>query len=202
MSEPEMREERELPNFYAQDPLSSDNMRYRLDGDDVIERAIDTIKGYVGKDKNGEKVYSPHMCLMNELGLQAVRMTIELGVNKINHLTKYKDEDRINRQLRAVFKAWQFELTKNMKMWAPETYFCQKTHSWVVKPGCKVRNSRLVTQKVENAILQATLRGDDGFEAQLTGKAYSVQEVHDRRGEEGREGRGGGSWWNPFGGRR
>ena len=189
-----------MPNFYTQDPLSSDNMRYRLDGDDVIDRAIDTIKGLVGFDKNNDKVYDPNMRLMNDLGIQAVRMTIELGVNKINHLTKYKDEDRINRQLRAVFSAWQFELAKNMKMWAPETKYDFKNKTWLVVEGKKVRNPFLITQKVENAILQATLRGDAGFEAQLTGKAYSVQEVHDRRGEE--QDRGRSSWWNPFGGRR
>jgi hypothetical protein len=196
------RDQPDLPQFYGQDPFSNDNMRYRLDGDDVIERAVDTIKGLVGVNEKNEKVYDPTMRLMNDLGIQAVRMTIELGVNKINHLTKYKDEDRINRQLRAVFGAWQFELTKNMKMWAPETKFNAQSGRWVMVEGKKVRNPYLITQKIENAILQATLRGDAGFEAQLTGKAYSVQEVHDRRGEEQDRGRSGGSWWNPFGGRR
>ena len=188
-----------MPNFYTQDPLSSDNMRYRLDGNDVIEGVIDIIKGYSHTNNNNEKVYDPNMRMMNDLGIQAVRMSIALCVNKVNHLTKYKDDDMIKRQLRSIFKRWQFDLTKNKKLWAPETI--QVGKEWIIAEGKKVRNDGLITQMVENPNLQSSLRGADGFEAQLTGKAYSVQEFHDRRGEEQDSSR---SKWIPsfFGGRR
>lgn len=187
----------EIPlNYYKGQLDSFGGLRYRLDGDEVIEQAMDTLKGGVVGKVNGKKKYDDQYRCMNDLGIQRARMMILAGVNKINHLTKYKDEERIFTQVKALAKAWLFEVTLNMKVWAPKA---KHVNGRLVNPGMdKIRNKRLVVQTVENAILQSSLRGADGFEAGLTAKSWGVTEIMDNRQQEQKRGLLGGF----FGGRQ
>lgn len=183
-------------NLYNPRETTVDVIKYRLDGNERIESVIDTLRGGVLDIKNNKKVYREEFRMMNELGIQRVRMVIESGVNKINHLTNYHDEDRIFRQIKAIMKDFVKELVLNMKMWSPEATF--KNGQLINDSFSKVRNKRIIVQQVENAILQSMLRGNEGFEADITGKNFNVSEVrHQEPPQEQKS-----SFWNPFGGRR
>lgn len=180
--------EPQASNYYRNQLDYATGLKYRLDGDDVIERAIDTLRGGVKQTINARKIYFEEYKLMNEVGIQRARMVLEAGVNKINHLTKYTDKEMIFRQIRSLTKAWLFEVTLNCKRWAPEAKI---VNSRLVNNNfSKIKNKRLVIQTVENALLQSMLRGTDGFEASLTSKQFSVQEIQDHR-EGGRGGKRG-----------
>lgn len=166
-------------NYYRSSMNSVGGLKYRLDGEDVITRAIDTLRGGVRASKGGRKEYFSEFRCMNDLGIQRARMVIESGVNKINHLTKYTDKEMIFRQIRSVIRAWIFEVTLNAKMWAPEAKFVKGR--LINDDFCKVRNKRLIIQTIENALLQSMLRGTGGFEAELTSKQFSVHELTDNR---------------------
>ena len=188
--------EPQAANYYRNQLDYATGLKYRLDGEDVIERAIDTLRGGVRATINGKKVYFDEFKLMNEVGIQRARMVLEAGVNKINHLTKYTDKEMIFRQIRSLTKAWLFEVTLNCKRWSPEARFTAKGE--LVNPDfTKIRNKRLVIQTVENALLQSMLRGTDGFEASLTSKQFSVQEIQDNR-QGGGVGRRGGFFGGLF----
>lgn len=172
--------EPQAANYYRQQLDYATGLKYRLDGEDVIERAVDTLRGGVKSVINGKKLYFDDYKLMNEVGIQRARMVLEAGVNKINHLTKYTDNEMISRQIKALVKAWLFEVTLNAKRWAPEARFTAAGR--LVNPDfCKIRNKRLVIQTIENALFQSMLRGTEGFEASLTSKQFSVQEIQDNR---------------------
>jgi len=183
-------------NLYNNRETTVDVIRYRLDGTERISEVIDTLRGGVKSIDNNTKKYSEEYRMMNELGVQRVRMALETGVNKINHLTKYQDEDRIFRQIKSVMKDFVKELTLNMKVWSPESTFLDGR---LKNDGFhKVRNKRLIVQQVENALLQSMLRGNEGFEADITGKNFNVSEVrHQEPVQEQKS-----SFWNPFGGKR
>lgn len=167
-------------NYYRNQLDYATGLKYRLDGDDVIERAIDTLRGGVRAKHQGKKLYFDEYRLMNEVGIQRARMVLESGVNKINHLTKYTDNDMISRQIKSLIKGWLFEVTLNAKRWSPQAYFDDK--GMLFNPNfSKVRNKRLIILTVENALFQSMLRGTDGFEASLTSKQFSVQEIQDNR---------------------
>lgn len=195
-----------LPMDFYNAPLQSqiDSVKYRLEGVERIDSVVDTLRGGVQSMNNGVKSYSEENRLMNELGIQRVRMILESGVNKINHLTKYSDEDRIFRQIKAVMKDFVFELVLNTKSWAPKA----RTESGLlINPTMdKVRNKRLIVQLVENALLQSMLRGDKGFEADITGKNIQVSETRnlqpDYGGYPATQQPGFLSRFNPFGGGR
>lgn len=153
---------------------AADTIKYRLEGEDRLTSVVDTLRGGVREIKNNVKTYNDDQRLMNELGIQRVRMTLEAGVNKINHLTKYKDQDRIFQQIKSIMRDFIMELGLDMKKWAPNAKIEQGV---LVNPLMdKVRNKRLVVQLVENALLQSMLRADAGFEADITGKNFTVSE--------------------------
>jgi len=166
-------------NYYKAQLDYANGLKYRLDGEDVIARAIDTLRGGVKDTLNGRKIYYDEHKLMNEVGIQRARMVLEAGVNKINHLTKYSDKEMIYGQIRALVKAWLFEVTLNCKRWAPEARVIRGR--LVNDDFCKIRNKRLVIQTIEQTLLQSSLRGTEGFEASLTSKSFNVQEIQDNR---------------------
>lgn len=166
------------PNYY-QEVSQADSLRYRLDAGELIEQAVDTFKGgVVGLDEYGKKVFFEGQRLMNDLGIQRARMVLEAGVNKINHLTKYKDEERAFRQVKSITRMWIYEVTLNMKKWAPEATF-DANGKLINEHTHKIRNKHLIIAVVENAILQSMLRATAGFEAELTGKQMVVSEHKD-----------------------
>lgn len=180
-------------NLYNPRDFNTDVIKYRLEGNDRIDSVIDTLRGGVKEVVNNKKVYCEEFRMMNELGIQRVRMVVEAGVNKINHLTKYQDEERIFRQIKAIMKDFIKELILNMKAWSPDASY--KGNILVNPTYSKVRNKRIIVQLIENALLQSMLRGNDGFEADITGKNFSVSEVrhNDLMPQEQKT-----SFWNPF----
>lgn len=173
-------------NYYKGAIDSVSGLRYRLDGDDFIEQAVDTLRGGVKSKVAGKKQYYDEFRCMNDLGIQRAKMVIQSGVNKVSHLTKYKDEERLFRQIRSIIKAWVFEVTLNMKSWAPEADFVDGK---LINPHyAKVRNKRLVIQTIENAVLQGMQRGVDAMEAQLTAKSWGVTEIMDNREQQRKQG--------------
>lgn len=186
----------ESVNYYRNALDTASGLKYRLDGEDVITRAIDTLRGGVRSKVNGKKTYFDEFKCMNDLGIQRARMVLEAGVNKINHLTKYSDKEMIFRQIRSLTKAWLFEVTLNSKRWSPEARFSRHDNHLINDNYSKVRNKRLIIQTIENALLQSMLRGTDGFEASLTSKQFSVHEVKNNSPQNNR---GGGLFGNLFG---
>lgn len=167
-----MDDHTELPppprNYFPTAMDSPGGFKYRLDGREVIREIVETLKGGV-KFRKGQSIdYHEGRRLMNDLGIERVRLMVQTGVNKVNHLTKYSNENRIFSQMKAIMRAFIYELVLNAKKWAPPDQY-------------KVRNMRLIIQMVENAIYQSMLRGTEGFEAQLTAKSWGVQEVMDHR---------------------
>jgi hypothetical protein len=156
----------EAVNYYPEAQREA-GLKYRLDGDDVVLATADELRGLT-IDENGTRVESTGARLLSEEGVQRAIFFLRGAVNKINHLTKYGNEERINDQMRAQVGGFLRELTKNMKRWAP--------------PGeAKVRNPRLVLRALETKMYQSFLRGNMGFEAELTGKNWSAQEIFDNR---------------------
>lgn len=190
-------EEQEAINYYRSAVDTVGGLKYRLDGEDVISRAIDTLRGGVKSKVNGKKTYYDAFRCMNDLGIQRARMVLESGVNKINHLTKYTDKDMIFRQIRSMVNAWLFEVTFNMKKWSPSSEFDEASGQLINKNFDKIKNKRLVIQTIEHALLQSMLRGTDGFEASLTSKQFSVHELNDNRPPKS----GGGLFSGMFGGK-
>jgi hypothetical protein len=166
------------PNYYPE-IQHPDSLHYRLDTKEIIEQSIDTFRGGVkGIDEKGKKTYNTEHRLMNDLGISKAKMMLESGVNKIVHLTKFKDEERVFRQVKSMTKTWIYEVVLNMKKWAPTAYF--NSNGKLVNPsGDKIRNKHLVIAVVENGLLQSMLRGTAGFEAELTGKQMQVVESRD-----------------------
>lgn len=176
-----MNEEQVVPlDYYQGANHDPSGIRYRLEGEDVISQAVDTLKGgVIGTNDLGDKVYNDKQRCMNDVGILRARMVLQSGVNKVNHLTKYFNEDRIHGQIKSIVKAWIFEVTLNMKSWAPEAFI--KEGKLVNSSHSKVRNKRLIIQTIEQALYQSMLRGTAGFEANLTAKSYNVQEINDNR---------------------
>lgn len=192
-------------NYYAAPQIDAEGLRYRLEGHEIVERVVDTLRGGAYEDGNGRKVYRETHRLMNEEGIARVEMFLSGAVNKVVHLTKYKNEDRILRQVLEMARAFLFEQTANMKRWGP--WFTasvprEELEEWARKTGVlqqkileddgetckvhyqvKVRNKYLVLQVMENSLLAAMQRGIDGFEAGNTIKSWNVHEAIGQRGE-------------------
>lgn len=158
-----------------------DSMRYRLDGMDIIERLVDTLKGGLqGYDTTtGEKIYYEENRLMNDAGVHAIKMLLENAINRDNHLTNYRDIVRIHEQLvNTIILPLEFEIALNSKRWAPEAYYDE--NGKLINPTFKkIRNKRLIISMVENGVLQSMQRAEKGREADLTAKQYNVQEIKD-----------------------
>lgn len=177
-------------NYFPDVEADPAGLRYRLEGDDVIKAVITNLRGGLIKTKDGY-VYNEAYRHMNEEGIARVEFFLRGGVNKINHITKYKNEERVMRQMRALARAFTIELTENLKYWAPAARVVQEEKVITLNNGRqetvmvnrlvnsgidKVRNKGFVQQVVENALLQSMQRGQEGFEAELTGKSWMVTE--------------------------
>lgn len=148
-------------NYFRGSQQSDQGLKYRLDARDVIRDVCDTLSG-ISRDKYGRPIENESLRLMNEEGVYAARFFLQGSVNKIAHLTKYENEERIMRQMRAQAHEWIKNVALNKKRW-------------------DVKHKGLVVQVVENAILQSMQRGNEGFEASLTGKGWQVSELVDTR---------------------
>lgn len=169
----------EAVNYYQEAQAASDSMLYRLDGKELVQDAVDTLRGGVKSISNGQKEYYEHNRLMNELGIQRVRSILEAHINKNAHLTKYSKEERINVQIKSIMKEFVKTLASNLKRWAPEAEF---NKGILDNPNhCKVRDKGMVVQQVEKAIYQSMLRGVEGFEALNTRPNLQVQQISDER---------------------
>lgn len=181
-------------NYFLPPGQQPAGIRYRLEGDDIIQSVIDTLKGGLKEKKGNSRIYYSERELMNNLGVERVRLFLQSAVSKVSHLSKYEGQERINAQMRALMKAFIFELVLNLKVWAPEASFKDGN---LINPYCdKVKNKRLVVQVVENALYASMLRGSDGFEAELLSKSWMVQEQPDAAKIYGR---GGGLFGRIFG---
>lgn len=158
-------------NYYKDATDSVSGLKFRLDGSDVIENVVNTLRGGVKRRSGGKTEYHEEHRLMNDLGIARAKFFLQGSINKVNHLTQYTNEDRILRQIRSLVKSWVFELTANLKIWAPG-HDPENT-----PPYPKVKNKRLVVNVVENAIYQSMLRGKEGFEAKLITKTHNVYEA-------------------------
>lgn len=151
-------------NYYAQKQQEA-GLKYRLDGDDIISAAADELRGATF-DKEGKKIIIPENRLLNELGVQRACFFLRGAVNKVNHLTKYENVERVNEQMRSTMIAFIKELTLNIYNWRPEG-------------KRKITDRRLILHVLETKAYQSYLRGTEGFEAQITGKNWGVTEVYD-----------------------
>lgn len=144
-------------NYFSHALDNVDGLKYRLDGRDLIRDVEMTLKG--GRvDHRGRIEYHPSHRLMNDEGVHAARFMLLSAVNKINHLTKYENEERIRVQLKSLARAWVFQVVRNRKRW-------------------DVQNRVAVVRVVENAMYVSMLRGNAGFEAQLITKSHNVNEL-------------------------
>ena len=193
-------------NYYDFPQKDAFGLRYRLEGDDVISSVVNILRGGIVKHADGTITYNSDFALMNEEGVARVEFFIRGGVNKINHLTKYKNEQRVMYQMRSLCRGFIIELVENMKRWSPNATVVYENITTTTTAGQiitkverlinpnieKIRNKHLVLQVVENALLQSMLRGNEGFEAEITGKSWVVNEqVGQQQQREGGGGFGG-----------
>lgn len=144
-------------NYFGSALDSVSGLRYRLDGKDVINDMEITLRGgYV--DRRGKILYDETKRIMNDKGIHHARFMLQSAVNKINHLTKYDNEDRIQKQTQMLARAWIFQVVKNRKNW-------------------EVTEPREAVRVIEQTIYESMLRGNDGFEAELITKSHNVNEV-------------------------
>jgi len=183
----------EETNYFQEEPLDPTGMRYRLEGEDVIESVVTAMKGGLIKRNDGSTAFNERYRLMNDEGISRVELFLKGGVNKINHLTKYKNEGRILQQMRSLVRSFTIELVENLKRWAPnaETVTVNGGEELINPSLEKVRNKHFILQVVENGIFQSMQRGGEGFEAELTGKSWNVLEQVGQQPEQRRGLRGG-----------
>lgn len=143
-------------NYYS--PMSdSSGFKYRVDGRDVINEVVESLRGGVRKGKYGRSEQTPEFKLMNDLGISRASAFLRGVVNKNTHLSRYPDKDTIMSQVRSLAKEWCVTGATNRKHW-------------------EIKDPDLVQQIMETAILSALLRADEGFEAEISGKSHSVVE--------------------------
>jgi hypothetical protein len=139
-------------------------LRWRITAEDISKDVIDKLRGIQRDDLGRILPDHHHAPLMNELGCSRAATFLSGIVNKITHLARYENTERIHRQVTHFTQQWVYELTRNMKQWAPAG-----------KP--KVQHPRIVVSIIENAIVESKSRAYQGFEADLTGKSWHVTET-------------------------
>lgn len=139
----------------------------RIDGREIVDDLCDELRGVVWV--NGKRVETSEYRMLNEIGIARVRGLLRSVVNKNTHLTKYENNSRVLLQISGAIEGFIVELVCNLRTWSPKGF-------------AKVPNWRLVVQMVEQSMLASMLRGESGFEANLTGKQqqHNVNEVIDR----------------------
>jgi len=192
-------------NYFKGFGADENSLRYRLEGDDVIKQVSNRLRGGLKRGRDGREYYDERQRLMNEVGIEATEFFLAGSVNKVNHLTRYRDEKRVMIQLRELSGAYLYELTLNMKLWGPliedevqgeDAPFVDHGYLYSLSvPGTtrelrkyKVRNKYLILQVVENAMIQSMLRGKDGREAELTAPNILVNEEVNRASAPQRQG--------------
>jgi hypothetical protein len=145
-------------SYFASQNDTASGFKYRVEGNETIQRTLDSLRGGIEKDAYGKIVYDEQFRMMNDLGLSRAQFFLVGIVNKNTHLTKFKDEDQILRQTRALAREWCVTVATNRKRWS-------------------VKDPDLVQNVMEGAILASLLRATDGFEADLSAKTHHVQET-------------------------
>lgn len=156
-------------NYFPSQTDSASGFKYRVEGEDVVQRTINALRGGVKKDNLGRVVYDDQFRLMNDIGVSRAQLFLQGIINKNTHLSRFRDEQRILRQIKAVAKEWCVTVAQNRRHW-------------------EVKDPDLVQQVVETAILTALLRADEGFEAGLSSKSHHVMETYAHRGQEQQQG--------------
>jgi hypothetical protein len=145
-------------NYYAQQSDTASGLKFRIDGKDVNKDIIDRLRGGLIKVANGTLVYNESMRMLSEEGISRAEFFLSCASNKNTHLTKYQNELRISTQIKPLAKAWVTEVVRNRKKWG-------------------VKDPELVVRMVENHMYSSMMRGDGGFEAELTGKNMTMSEI-------------------------
>lgn len=152
-----------LRNYFQGATDNVYGLKYRVGGEEVIERVIAELRGgYIRDPTTGAKIINERQRRMNEDGVSAARFFLESSANKITHLTKLEDGE-IKRTMKELARKWIKSLGLNMKNWAPPGYM-------------KVRDRHLCVMLVENVAHMSMMRSISGFEAELLSKTMSVQE--------------------------
>lgn len=144
-------------NYYADARDISDGLKYRLSGEDIIKELIADLRG-AQRDQYGKIAsYDEENRIINDIGAYKIRYLLNSELNKITHLTKYANEERVFRQVRELFKMIAFVITLNCKIW-------------------EVRDKDVLQQSLEQTIFNAMLRGNEGFENNNVSKSWNVNE--------------------------
>lgn len=144
-------------NYFADTKDQSDSLKYRLSGEDIVKKLVEDLRGAIRDDYGRIVRYDEKFRLLNDLGANRISYILSSELNKITHLTKYANEDRVFRQCKELFKMVAFIITLNRKDWA-------------------VRDKDSIQQTVENTIFNAMLRGNEGFENNNVSKSWNVNE--------------------------
>jgi hypothetical protein len=184
-------------NYYGGGQAQSEGFKYREEGKDVIKELCDMFRGGVSKDEKGKIVYNEEFRMMNDHGVHAISGLLRSITNKLTHLTRFENEERVHRQQKAEMLNLLIDFTLNMKLWAPKATMkyedlkngeCRVTYSdntsVVVEiddlellPVQKVRNRNIVLEMVESPIFHSKLRSIGGMEQEITGKTHMVNET-------------------------
>lgn len=146
-------------NYFNSSLDSSTGFKYRVDGGEIVKKTIDELRGGLYKDKNGRNQYRKEFQMMNDLGIARASFFLNGIVNKNTHLSRFRDEARILRQIQALSREWCVTQAINRQRW-------------------EIKESDLVQQIMEGSILMAMLRADEGFEAGLSSKSHHVMESY------------------------
>lgn len=158
-------------NYFSAANDSYLGFRERISADEIVQATCDELSG-VWYDDNGEKHQSQEFRFLNEVGVNRVRAILKSFVNKITHLTKFENENRVLLQVKSTIQAFIPELVLNLRPWAP-------------KGKDKIPNWPLIVHMLEKQFLASALRGNAGFEALNVTQQHHILESIDTKKKEG-----------------
>ncbi len=172
------QEKSQLPfskNYFAgQATEDASGFKYRVSGESVVRRTLDALQGAT-RDEEGNLKYEKKFRLMNPEGLSRAKLFMEALINQNTHLSRFRDEQRVLRQIKSLSKEWVVTVATNRKRW-------------------QITEPDLIQQIMEQTILISFNRADEGFEAELSAKSHHVMEqVHT-----GFQNQKENQWWNVF----
>ena len=149
-------------NYFGAPSIDNSALKYRIDPSKQVNNIIDYLSG-VQKDRRGRvlvddkgNIITKHP-LVNDIGAERIATFLHGTITQTTNLSKYKNDIEINRHMRFIAKDFLKMLCRNRRRWA-------------------VTDREAVMRIVEKGIFESMTRGMDGFEAEITGKAFTVHE--------------------------
>lgn len=144
-------------DYFMAQPDNIGTLKYRADPNEIIRNCMDALEG-IERDRY-LRIVSKSEPLLNHEGLNRIKSFLIGHITKVTHLTWYENEERINRQIKHYLRGTLYIITRNRKSW-----------------DIKLENRTLIVNILEKNLHESMLKSHRGFEAEITGKSWSVNE--------------------------